>query len=119
MTRQEAFNTAYLGVIAQGHPSRTAKGCLYRGPNNTKCGIGQLLTDEEARGLDDTGDTGVEGVFKDGLLPSRFVRGDLEFYVALQEAHDEASIGDDEFVDDFKDRMHVVADHYKLEIPNG
>ena len=48
MTEQEIFDTAYLGLKAQGFkPSLKEGKCKYRGDNGMKCAIGHCLTDEE------------------------------------------------------------------------
>lgn len=121
MTRQEAFNTAYFGVIAQGCASIANEHCLYRGPNGTKCGIGHLLTDEEAKSLDvDTRNNSVDFLLMHGRLPARFSPADKDFYSGLQSAHDRASVGNPSgslFVLNFQSRMGRLAKAYGLSVP--
>src|SRR3546814_5767296 len=43
---QEALNRAVRGIVAQGQLAKNEDDdCLYRGPNNTKCGVGHLIPD--------------------------------------------------------------------------
>lgn len=47
-SKQKAFETAALGLIAQGVPSvDDQNNCMYRGPNGTKCGVGFLIPDSK------------------------------------------------------------------------
>ncbi|RWB08802.1 MAG: hypothetical protein EOQ39_18685 [Mesorhizobium sp.] len=117
MNKQEAFNTAYAGVIKQGKPSATKSGgCLYRGPNRRKCGIGQLLTNKEAEGLDSRDTSSVRHLLRGGFLPNRFKSADVDFFEDLQSAHDQAADHSD-FLDHFRNNMARVANHYKLKVP--
>lgn len=44
---QTLFNKAVTAVIEQGEPSLNTDGyCVYRGPNNHKCAVGHLISDE-------------------------------------------------------------------------
>jgi hypothetical protein len=45
-SEQELYE--YIGefLIKQGIQSKCANHCLYRGPNNTKCAVGCVITDE-------------------------------------------------------------------------
>jgi hypothetical protein len=46
MTKQEIFDTVYIALKAQGVKSYlNSEGCLYRGPNGTKCAAGHLILD--------------------------------------------------------------------------
>jgi hypothetical protein len=48
MNKQEAFDTACRGIIAQGKKSADETGsCLYRSKDGCKCAIGHLIPDEE------------------------------------------------------------------------
>ena len=48
MNRQQFFDTAIAGIIAQGGPSIDDKGnCLYRAPDGCKCALGHLIADED------------------------------------------------------------------------
>lgn len=46
-TLQEIFDTAYLGLIAQGAPAVDSDySCKYRTPDGLKCAVGMLIADE-------------------------------------------------------------------------
>lgn len=129
MTRQEMFNKAYIGVILQGGPSvKVAKdGCrsyvyLERGTGR-KCGVGQLLTDEE---LADVGSTIGSvfslsddwGVLSDKPKPAWLHSDELSFLSNLQDAHDNPYYLDGEaFIRRFKDDMGKLAKQYELTVP--
>jgi hypothetical protein len=45
--KQELFEKAVNGLLAQGVPSYdSSRSCMYRGLNGTKCAIGHLIPDE-------------------------------------------------------------------------
>jgi hypothetical protein len=45
-TTQEVIHWALTGLLVQGQLSYVKGHCLYRGPNNTKCGVGHVLPDD-------------------------------------------------------------------------
>jgi hypothetical protein len=49
LTRQETFDKAAAGLLAQGIKSTDGHGCAYRGVQGRKCGIGFLIDDEHYR----------------------------------------------------------------------
>lgn len=110
---QDFFDRSAGGVIAQGCKSAHSVGCLYRGPNGTKCAIGHLIQDDVYRsGMDE--DSVLPDVIEAmGLDPDD--REILSLFSDMQYAHDGAaeSYGDP-FVNDFKHRMAIVADRFDL-----
>jgi len=44
---QEVFDFVVNALRKQGCQSTTGDGCLYRGPNNTRCAAGHLIPDED------------------------------------------------------------------------
>lgn len=47
MTKQEVFETVARHLFAQGRQAMTLDaGCMYRGPDDTKCAVGCLIPDE-------------------------------------------------------------------------
>ena len=46
MNNQEFFDKTLAHLKQQGVPSARSDGCLYRGPNGTKCAIGFHIPDE-------------------------------------------------------------------------
>lgn len=94
--RQDHFNKAYLGVIAQGGPAYRKGsgegdfgGCMYLAPNGNKCAVGHILTKKE---LEDFGDF-IGGV-RDLWAQMRFdydhpFNSDNQFYVCMQKVHDD------------------------------
>ena len=49
-TPLEIIDFVEAKLTEQGCQSKNEKGeCLYRGPNNTKCGIGHIISDEKYR----------------------------------------------------------------------
>lgn len=49
LTEQQIFNRSRNHLLKQNCQSLDPEsgGCLYRGPNGAKCGIGHLITDDE------------------------------------------------------------------------
>lgn len=133
MTRQEMFDKAYLGVMAQGCASYDTDRqlCMYRGPNGTACGVGQLLDDETAKLFDDQEHSAIRDIVfhatddEDGdpelakRIPA-FVFSDVEFLDRLQCAHDSARAQfSSDFAFEFDRRMREVARKYGLTVPEA
>lgn len=123
MTRQEMFTTAYLGVIAQGGPSTSPdfQGCAYRGANGRKCGVGQIMTDEEYNpGMEIKNvATLVEEESQLSFTVPTWLVEEKEFLQDLQLAHDNASEDADgeEFIAYFRNNMRNLASDYDLTVP--
>lgn len=80
-TAQDVFDTAALGMLTQGAKSITSDGrqCVYRGPNGLKCGVGHVLTDEEATTADaDELDSGIYEVCPPRLQPRVHLLSDIQ-----------------------------------------
>ncbi len=130
LTEQEAFDKAYLGVIAQGGPAVEMMGgsCKYiTNDGSRSCGIGHIM-DPTLR------DSMTYMTYANVGSLSDKVRPDLpiDFMESLQKAHDLSVLDtwpnsksgplkpayDRAFLDIFKMRMSQVATEYGLEIPN-
>ena len=93
LTAQIIFDHVAVALAQQGCKSMTGtgpngyKGCAYRGANNTKCGVGFLLTDDEVEAV---GNYTAVVVMEDQQLPERLLpfRTLLE---GIQQAHDDLS----------------------------
>ena len=116
MNMQEAFDKAYLGVVAQGEPSlgRNRLRCKYRGDKKARCPIGFLIEDKDYK-------RSMEGIKIDFLLYNRKLPDYLSslnvvFLVMLQRAHDEATSYSD-FTEQFKRNMNRIALIYELKVP--
>ena len=120
--RQDHFNKAYLGVIAQGGPSKrefmSGETCAYLGNNGRKCAVGHILTEDELK---------VMGAFCGSVIDlwDEFFRDydhpfsqDATFYEDMQDAHDEFfEYDEEEFVHRFKVKMMAIALEYNLQLP--
>ena len=121
--RQDHFNKAYLGVIAQGECSGKISGknftCMYLSPTGSKCAVGHILSEQE---LKDFG--GYLGGVKDlwmvmGYDEDHPFYSDYDFYNDLQDVHDTLQGGSGpEFVMTFKYDMRRFAERYKLTVPD-
>jgi len=118
MTPQEMFDKAYIGVVKQGCKSTDVLGsCLYRGVNDTKCGIGFLIHDDIAKAWDRRKNNEITKIKSTKRYPvPKFIVDNISLAGAIQRAHDEAM--DTDFIRDFKKNMKCVAIAYNLTIPN-
>lgn len=91
---QEIFDTALLGIRAQGWFSMDAGSCLYRGPHGLKCAAGHLLDDETALDMETRGIGALPTLTsaKLGLLKN------MDLLKSLQSAHDRGLAGISPFV---------------------
>ena len=129
MTRQEMFNKAYIGVILQGGPAvnRDARGnlaCTYLNKDTgRKCGVGQLLTDEE---LADVGSL-IGSVFSlrdewsqhsNKPIPDWLNEYQMSFLSNIQDAHDDPCFRYGvEYLEIFKADMEKLAKKFGLTVP--
>lgn len=121
--RQAIFDKAATGIIAQGKASTSKNvGCAYRGDDDCKCGIGQIVTDEAYDPLMENKSPSEARVRRAlGRSGVRFVEGssDALFLGELQRCHDQAVMDTagrtDLFMPNFKDRMYRLAFDYGLE----
>jgi len=120
-TKQEIFDTVLNSIREQGVKSLRGMNqcCYFDKQTKHKCGIGQLLTDEQAEnweynlkiGFISTGIKDVTQVTQD--LTENEIPTDAEFLTDLQKAHDDADYED--FIPDFNQNMNRVAIKYGLE----
>ncbi len=119
LNRQEVFNKVVRGLHLQGGPSIGDGGCLYRGPNGRKCGIGHLITDEHY-------DRNIEGnmaasgdvinCVRKSLNALIETEEDFSFLVALQKVHDAQGVfGSSVYV---SNEYRKIAVAEKLEWPS-
>lgn len=122
MNRQLAFDTAYRGVVAQGGPSVSLRGCAYRGYDGRKCGVGHLISDgayhRNLEGQQATWPSVQQAISAEFGRPYT----DSLFLRALQSAHDDArhlteSKDDAAFLTLFTSKMCELADKFNLEKP--
>lgn len=115
MTPQDQFNTAVLGVLAQGGPAVAHNGaCLYRACDGKKCAFGHLIPDDEY----------VPQMEGRGAVSEKFdsffeahTDYDRGLIIDLQNAHDSAFAyaNGETFMDSFKDRARKVALKHELD----
>ncbi len=111
MDRQEVFNTVYKHLLTQRKTAQKASTgrCLYRTHDGLRCAVGCLLTDDEARRLDDVTGTVTE-LYEEGALPDRLVPV-LTLLQELQSVHDTYPV---EF---WESHLMRVARTYELSVP--
>lgn len=135
-SKQETFDTVVSFLIAQGKPAKGRDGCMYRGPDGTKCAAGCLIPDEMYSEDMEGGGIGIRLVNYPKPLPyswewrSKMVSSvlancghDLELVNDLQYAHDDSTLigwprlstSADTFLDEFKRRAQSVAQRFNLE----
>lgn len=119
MNDQEIFNTVVNHLRQQGKRSVRVNGgiitCLYRGPNNTKCAVGCLISDEDYSA--DIEGKGIHVLVSRELLPENLKwMGDPQALVLLrnlQAVHDEVSI------ENWESNFEFYAHKYKLSLPES
>lgn len=129
LTKQEAFNKAYLGIIKQGKPSAvpnsdvdpaTEVTCLYAGPDGCGCAIGQLVDRETAEAWDNSTKGSSIGTILLNPIPPN-----LDWMVSMggmltsiQRAHDQwANLEGEAFVGGYKSDMQDIAKRHGLTVP--
>lgn len=124
MNRQEVFNRAYLGILAQGCPSLRSGMCAYRGVGDVKCAIGHNIPDKKYN-------FDFEGRSPNYLLNrtvgstiSKLIgcqtQDDVAFARRLQRVHDSLAAiikPNDKFIYSFKEEMTIFATEHGLEVP--
>lgn len=120
--RQDHFNKAYLGVIAQGGPSKRvfhgSESCAYQGDNGRKCAVGHILTDDELVTMG--GFCGSVGDLWQSQIRNydHPFNKDATFYEVLQSAHDDFhDLDEDDYIHHFKVRMMSIALECNLQLP--
>jgi hypothetical protein len=128
---QQAFNKAYLGLIAQGHRSWENGGCKYRCEDGSRCAVGMLIPDRYE--LEDIEENNIQSLLEDTekrLIVSEMIElpeelleqetyATIEFLRQMQRAHDDGSSADDSqtWLHRFRIKMVAVASEYELELP--
>lgn len=107
MTRQEAFDKAWLGLKSQGWGKasiveRKGERCVYLTEDGKRCAFGWCLTEEQAR----TAAGSAYTVCFNQRIPYD------EFYTDLQRAHDQSS-----GPENMQAKLRGVADRYNLTVP--
>lgn len=88
-TAQEIFTDIWNHfIVNSGRHSLGPKGCMYRGPEGTRCVVGVLLQDDEYRPLFEG--RGVTSLAESGWLPERLMPH-LDLLRVLQRAHDDGA----------------------------
>jgi hypothetical protein len=120
LTRQEMFDTAYAGIIAQGGPATTTNGaCRYRRPSGNKCAVGHLISDDKYD--PDMEGTGVTNPRVYKALGDDISAEDISFLHSLQSCHDTAAAmtfpGFIGFITEFQRRVKLFCEDYELTMP--
>lgn len=90
MSNQEIFDRVATHLFTQGMQSIETRGCLYRGPNGTKCAVGCLIADEDYDPEMDSPhrETHVMALKTSGFLPPYLQSANLTLLRELQDSHD-------------------------------
>lgn len=128
LTKQQLFNNAWHGIIAQGGASfkfrgvvgdkNPANGCFYRAPDGRKCAIGHSIPDSAYK--TDLESLGIEDLVEMGVLKLD-AKDTAIFAGQLQLLHDGKAqhYGPNTFLLEWKDGMRRLATTWKLEVPNA
>ena len=119
MSGQEIFNKVWDWFVVQGNPrSVNEEGdCNYRGPNNSRCAVGLLISDacyrpsmegHTARTLSDEYPQIIEAI-----APTDLTEG-VKFLMGLQACHDNSS----SYVSTAQ-RLRAFAETWSLSVPNS
>lgn len=125
-TRQELFNNAWNGFVKQGWSIayKIMTGCMYRGPNKTRCAIGWSIPDEFYRRRME----GKPAICPEVVTAANIDPEEFEFVRELQQTHDRVALHqfhtsadgiDLDQKTELKRRMTAFAAKYNLTIPNG
>jgi hypothetical protein len=111
MTKQEMFDRAYKGVVAQGRICQGAGGaCVYYDARDgSRCAWGHVLTEEQAKASPTGTCIGSAGAYNKAL---GYTDTELSFGRGLQRAHDYSHN-----VDQFMEQMQHLATLHELTIP--
>lgn len=114
VTKQDIFERVWVKLTAQGVASADDTGCSYRGPNQTCCAVGHLISDEEYDPeMDRQGF--IANVIRGDLAPERVANQPIDFLRDLQDAHDHELRKYD--VPTWQARMREIAKTWDLKVP--
>ena len=109
-TEQEVFNQVYTHLMSQMAKSEDDIGCVYRGPNGTKCAAGCLIADDEYDEMPSYHNT----TCWSELVRSKTVSDNCRvLIIALQAVHDQFP------PEKWADTLNKVAMDFNLEVPKG
>jgi hypothetical protein len=92
MKSQEIFNKVAVHLIKQGIASHDqVSGCLYRGPNGTKCAVGAIMPDSVYRKGMET--SGIGALIQNFKLPNWIIDNE-NLLSELQMVHDNRAATD-------------------------
>tara|TARA_R100001244_G_scaffold105196_2_gene78046 strand:+ start:1547 stop:1918 length:372 start_codon:yes stop_codon:yes gene_type:complete len=116
LTKQEAFDAAYIGVVNQGYRNVDNGICVYNSANGGKCAAGFVfaITNPSENPDSFKATLGIDA----RAVMIRFGYEDKDmskFLCEIQTAHDYPT--DECFVHNFKVEMHRVALKHKLNTP--
>lgn len=115
--RQQALNTAYAKIVAQGQPAIDRGMCCYRSPLGYKCAVGWLIPDDRYTSkmegkIPQSGNDVCEAI-SPGMMGD-----DIIFLQDLQRCHDRHSDPTgDQFVGRFQDEVNRLCEKYNLQSP--
>lgn len=108
MTAQKIFNIVCGHLFVQGRKSVDDVSCLYFGPNGTRCAVGCLMTEADAKHADD----GAYGISEVLRMPNMQQHQEHALLLLkLQRAHDSGPWHE------LRGRLKKVAKGLGLEIP--
>ncbi len=117
MTDNEIFDTVVKGILKQGKPSILKGYCKYRGPDNTKCAAGLLISDDDYSSEFEEKAAWCNpeyGSYKDSeLIVQRFFESkglNARFINRLQIIHDDVAMNSNQnyFIEDWKSEMRKL-----------
>lgn len=131
-TRQELFTNAYLGFASQGwrrSVEETSYGCVYRGPDGSRCAIGWNIDDADYDPAMENCSVYCptqEGWTADAIIKSKAIalvagvqEADWAFAADLQKIHDQCGADHPAFEERYlKTAMEEFAIAHNLAIPD-
>jgi hypothetical protein len=114
MTPQEIFNKVWHHMAKQRVRSMRGDACVYRSTAGLACAVGCLLTDKQAKTIDDLPFGSITGILSDypQLIPKR-LRPHQRLLQELQEAHDSS-----ETYGHFCQKASRTAKEFDLKVPS-
>ena len=118
MNKQEIFDTVSTHLIKQKRKSAVGgfgTTCYYHGPNGLKCAIGCLISDDVYNPKMEHQSVG--GLINNFPLIPNYFKHDVQFLIALQNAHDCCFARSPDYVFDvnnLKHNLYSVAKTYEL-----